>query len=38
MPRRPCVFAGSLVRPMGGALADAIGGVKALMAVSPPPP
>lgn len=28
-----CVFAGSLVRPMGGALADAIGGVKALMAV-----
>jgi NNP family nitrate/nitrite transporter-like MFS transporter len=28
-----CVFAGSLVRPMGGALADAIGGVKALMGV-----
>jgi NNP family nitrate/nitrite transporter-like MFS transporter len=28
-----CVFAGSLVRPMGGALADAIGGVKALIAV-----
>lgn len=28
-----CVFAGSLVRPMGGALADAIGGVKALSAV-----
>jgi NNP family nitrate/nitrite transporter-like MFS transporter len=28
-----CVFAGSLVRPMGGALADAIGGVKTLMAV-----
>ncbi|GFE73881.1 MULTISPECIES: NarK/NasA family nitrate transporter [Novosphingobium] len=28
-----CVFAGSLVRPMGGALADRIGGVKALMAV-----
>lgn len=28
-----CVFAGSLVRPMGGALADAIGGVKALTAV-----
>jgi len=28
-----CVFAGSLVRPMGGAMADAIGGVKALMAV-----
>ena len=25
-----CVFAGSLVRPMGGALADAIGGCKAL--------
>ncbi|MGP7796892.1 nitrate/nitrite transporter [Sphingomonas sp. CLY1604] len=28
-----CVFAGSLVRPMGGALADAVGGVKALTAV-----
>ena len=28
-----CVFAGSLVRPLGGALADAIGGVKALTAV-----
>ena len=28
-----CVFAGSLVRPMGGALADAIGGVKTLTAV-----
>lgn len=28
-----CVFAGSLVRPMGGALADKIGGVKALMMV-----
>lgn len=28
-----CVFAGSLVRPMGGALADRIGGVKALMMV-----
>ncbi len=28
-----CVFAGSLVRPMGGALADAIGGVKTLSAV-----
>lgn len=28
-----CVFAGSLVRPMGGALADRVGGVKALMAV-----
>jgi len=28
-----CVFAGSLVRPMGGALADRIGGIKALMAV-----
>ncbi len=28
-----CVFAGSLVRPMGGALADAIGGVKALTIV-----
>jgi NNP family nitrate/nitrite transporter-like MFS transporter len=28
-----CVFAGSLVRPMGGALADAIGGVKVLSAV-----
>lgn len=28
-----CVFAGSLVRPMGGALADAIGGVKALAGV-----
>lgn len=28
-----CVFAGSLVRPMGGALADAIGGVKALVGV-----
>lgn len=28
-----CVFAGSLIRPLGGALADAIGGVKALTAV-----
>jgi NNP family nitrate/nitrite transporter-like MFS transporter len=28
-----CVFAGSLVRPMGGALADAIGGVKVLTGV-----
>jgi NNP family nitrate/nitrite transporter-like MFS transporter len=28
-----CVFAGSLVRPMGGALADRIGGVKTLTAV-----
>jgi NNP family nitrate/nitrite transporter-like MFS transporter len=28
-----CVFAGSLVRPMGGALADRIGGVKAQMMV-----
>ncbi|QGN55273.1 NarK/NasA family nitrate transporter [Novosphingobium sp. Gsoil 351] len=28
-----CVFAGSLVRPMGGALADAIGGVKTLTGV-----
>jgi NNP family nitrate/nitrite transporter-like MFS transporter len=28
-----CVFAGSLVRPMGGALADRIGGVKALSGV-----
>jgi NNP family nitrate/nitrite transporter-like MFS transporter len=28
-----CVFAGSLVRPMGGALADRIGGIKALMVV-----
>ena len=28
-----CVFAGSLVRPMGGAMADAIGGVKALTGV-----
>jgi NNP family nitrate/nitrite transporter-like MFS transporter len=28
-----CVFAGSLVRPMGGALADRIGGIKTLMAV-----
>ncbi|MEA3390134.1 nitrate/nitrite transporter [Sphingobium sp. CCH11-B1] len=28
-----CVFAGSLVRPMGGALADRIGGSKALMMV-----
>ncbi|WP_017671400.1 nitrate/nitrite transporter [Blastomonas sp. AAP53] len=28
-----CVFAGSLVRPMGGALADRIGGTKTLMAV-----
>ncbi|MET0238405.1 MAG: nitrate/nitrite transporter [Sphingobium sp.] len=28
-----CVFAGSLVRPMGGALADRIGGTKALMGV-----
>ncbi|EQB18184.1 MFS transporter, partial [Sphingobium lactosutens] len=28
-----CVFAGSLVRPLGGALADRIGGVKALTIV-----
>lgn len=28
-----CVFAGSLVRPMGGALADRIGGVNALIMV-----
>lgn len=28
-----CVFAGSLIRPVGGALADAIGGVKALSVV-----
>ena len=28
-----CVFAGSLVRPLGGALADAIGGVKVLARV-----
>ncbi|MBC9033791.1 NarK/NasA family nitrate transporter [Sphingomonas sp. JC676] len=28
-----CVFAGSLVRPLGGALADRIGGVKALSVV-----
>jgi NNP family nitrate/nitrite transporter-like MFS transporter len=28
-----CVFAGSLVRPIGGALADAIGGVKSLTIV-----
>ncbi len=28
-----CVFAGSLVRPMGGALADRIGGIKALSIV-----
>ncbi|KQX26033.1 MULTISPECIES: nitrate/nitrite transporter [unclassified Sphingomonas] len=28
-----CVFAGSLVRPLGGALADRIGGVKALSIV-----
>jgi NNP family nitrate/nitrite transporter-like MFS transporter len=28
-----CVFAGSLVRPMGGALADAIGGIRTLTAV-----
>lgn len=28
-----CVFAGSLVRPMGGALADSVGGVKALTLV-----
>ena len=28
-----CVFAGSLVRPMGGALADRIGGARALTAV-----
>lgn len=28
-----CVFAGSLVRPMGGALADSIGGIKMLMGV-----
>ncbi|QAY79907.1 NarK/NasA family nitrate transporter [Sphingosinicella sp. BN140058] len=28
-----CVFAGSLVRPMGGALADRIGGIRTLSAV-----
>jgi len=28
-----CVFAGSLVRPMGGALADAIGGIRTLTIV-----
>jgi NNP family nitrate/nitrite transporter-like MFS transporter len=28
-----CVFAGSLVRPLGGALADAIGGIKTLSIV-----
>lgn len=28
-----CVFAGSLVRPLGGALADRIGGIKVLMGV-----
>nr|NUR37267.1 NarK/NasA family nitrate transporter [Sphingomonas sp.] len=28
-----CVFAGSLVRPMGGALADAIGGIRTLTVV-----
>ena len=28
-----CVFAGSLVRPMGGALADRIGGIKTLLMV-----
>ena len=28
-----CVFAGSLVRPLGGAMADRIGGIKALAAV-----
>jgi NNP family nitrate/nitrite transporter-like MFS transporter len=28
-----CVFAGSLIRPLGGALADSIGGVKALSVV-----
>ncbi len=28
-----CVFAGSLVRPMGGALADRIGGINSLMMV-----
>lgn len=28
-----CVFAGSLVRPMGGALADRVGGIKALSVV-----
>ncbi|MGK6356751.1 nitrate/nitrite transporter [Sphingomonas sp. DT-207] len=28
-----CVFAGSLIRPVGGALADSIGGVKALSVV-----
>lgn len=28
-----CVFAGSLIRPFGGAIADAIGGVKALTGV-----
>jgi MFS transporter, NNP family, nitrate/nitrite transporter len=28
-----CVFAGSLVRPIGGALADSIGGIKTLTAV-----
>jgi NNP family nitrate/nitrite transporter-like MFS transporter len=28
-----CVFAGSLVRPLGGALADRVGGIKVLMMV-----
>lgn len=28
-----CVFAGSLVRPLGGALADRIGGIRTLLAV-----
>lgn len=28
-----CVFAGSLIRPVGGALADAVGGIKALAVV-----
>ena len=28
-----CVFAGSLVRPLGGALADRVGGIKVLMIV-----
>ncbi|KHL26894.1 MFS transporter [Croceibacterium mercuriale] len=28
-----CVFAGSLVRPMGGALADRVGGIRALLVV-----
>jgi NNP family nitrate/nitrite transporter-like MFS transporter len=33
-----CVFAGSLVRPLGGALADRIGGIKTLSGVYARPP